>query len=111
MKRTWRIFALFPLIFGPSIVAHADEYVLRDTVRIELPGLVQLINKTTKCRVIGELHTQTFTGVAHASYEVVAKREICPNGDQKEVRLQGALIPSVEGRVMAGTVIELIPTK
>lgn len=92
-------------------LAYADEYLLTDTYRVELPGLVQLVNKTTMCRVIGEVHMRASKGKVVDAYEVVAKREVCADGVQREIHLRGPLKPSLEGRVSAGTVIELAPAK
>lgn len=110
MKPTFGNSALLLLLSGMLRAAHADEYILAQTVRVELPGLIQLLNKTTKCRVTAELKTRASSGNA-ATYEVVAESEICADSVQREVHLRGKLRPSIEGQVMAGTVIEMVPAK
>lgn len=111
MKLIFKIGAFVLLL--PSLVcaAPADEYVLAKTVRVELPGLVQLVNKTTGCKVIGELISDLPARGRPVAYKVRAKHELCSNSERKEIRLQGTLAPSVEGRVMAGTIIVLVPVE
>lgn len=99
------------LLTGVSCAAHADAYALAVTVHVDQPGLVHLVNTSTYCKVIGELRTFPSAGGGAAAYRVFARREVCPDGVAKKLQLQGALIPSIEGRVMAGTMVELVPIK
>jgi hypothetical protein len=111
MTRTFGNSALLLIFSGMVGLAHADEYIVAHTVRVELPGLIQLVNKTTKCRAIAELKTYSSAGTGATNYEIVAKHEICDDSKRREIYLQGRLTPSVEGRVVAGTVIELTSPK
>lgn len=105
------LFSHIFLLAVTSTPAHAEDYNLVETVRVELPGLVQLIGKKTKCRVIAELKTSPTSRNKLLGYQLLAKHEVCSDGIMREVHLQGSLKPSLEGRVMAGTLIDLTPIK